>query len=61
MLWGNGPAYGFKSIHSKNKYLNINLIDLPSIGLKETQGSPTPCSLLLLSKETFLARSKTKK
>ena len=31
MLWGGGPAYGGKSIHSKKKYLNINLIDLMSI------------------------------
>ena len=31
MLWGGGPAYGVKSIHSKKKYLNINLIDLMSI------------------------------
>ena len=31
MLWGGGPAYGVKSIRSKKKYLNINLIDLMSI------------------------------
>ncbi|XP_065632824.1 protein Ycf2-like [Quercus suber] len=31
MLWGDGPAYGVKSIRSKKKYLNINLIDLISI------------------------------
>uniref|UniRef100_A0A6N2MXE7 Protein Ycf2 n=1 Tax=Salix viminalis TaxID=40686 RepID=A0A6N2MXE7_SALVM len=28
MLWGGGPAYGVKSIRSKKKFLNINLIDL---------------------------------
>nr|YP_009234684.1 Ycf2 [Meliosma aff. cuneifolia Moore 333]YP_009234701.1 Ycf2 [Meliosma aff. cuneifolia Moore 333]ADD30885.1 putative RF2 protein [Meliosma aff. cuneifolia Moore 333]AEK71639.1 hypothetical chloroplast RF2 [Meliosma aff. cuneifolia Moore 333]AMD08402.1 Ycf2 [Meliosma aff. cuneifolia Moore 333]AMD08419.1 Ycf2 [Meliosma aff. cuneifolia Moore 333] len=28
MLLGGGPAYGVKSIRSKKKYLNINLIDL---------------------------------
>ncbi|KAL4201731.1 hypothetical protein AMTRI_Chr02g260090 [Amborella trichopoda] len=26
MLWGGDPAYGVKSIHSKKKDLNINLI-----------------------------------
>nr|YP_010127346.1 Ycf2 [Procris crenata]YP_010127365.1 Ycf2 [Procris crenata]QPO90541.1 Ycf2 [Procris crenata]QPO90560.1 Ycf2 [Procris crenata] len=26
MLWGGGPTYGVKSIHSKKKYLNINRI-----------------------------------
>ena len=31
MLWGGGPAYGVKSICSKKKFLNINLIDLISI------------------------------
>jgi len=31
MLLGGGPAYGVKSIRSKIKYLNINLIDLISI------------------------------
>ncbi|MBA0664166.1 hypothetical protein Goklo_004212, partial [Gossypium klotzschianum] len=31
MLWGGGLAYGVKSIRSKKKYLNINLIDLISI------------------------------
>nr|YP_009247550.1 hypothetical chloroplast RF21 [Tahina spectabilis]AMW65517.1 hypothetical chloroplast RF21 [Tahina spectabilis] len=31
MLLGGGPAYGVKSIRSKKKYLNINLIDLISI------------------------------
>nr|WEG92325.1 hypothetical protein RF2 [Oemleria cerasiformis]WEG92326.1 hypothetical protein RF2 [Oemleria cerasiformis] len=28
MLWGGGPAYGVKSIRSKKKYFNINLIDI---------------------------------
>ena len=28
MLGGGGPTYGVKSIRSKNKYLNINLIDM---------------------------------
>nr|YP_009906955.1 hypothetical protein RF2 [Pennantia cunninghamii]QLI53139.1 hypothetical protein RF2 [Pennantia cunninghamii] len=28
MLLGGGPAYGVKSIRSKKKYLNINLIDI---------------------------------
>ena len=31
MLLGGGPTYGVKSICSKKKYLNINLIDLISI------------------------------
>nr|YP_009450069.1 hypothetical chloroplast RF2 [Burmannia cryptopetala]YP_009450075.1 hypothetical chloroplast RF2 [Burmannia cryptopetala]ANK36266.1 hypothetical chloroplast RF2 [Burmannia cryptopetala]ANK36272.1 hypothetical chloroplast RF2 [Burmannia cryptopetala] len=31
MLLGGDPAYGIKSIRSKNKYWNINLIDLISI------------------------------
>ncbi|KAK9081579.1 hypothetical protein Sjap_026587 [Stephania japonica] len=31
MLFGGGPAYGVKSIRSKKKYLNINLIDIISI------------------------------
>ncbi|KAL4010046.1 hypothetical protein IC575_030523 [Cucumis melo] len=31
MLWGGGPAYGVKSIRSKKKDWNINLIDLISI------------------------------
>ncbi|KAL8193758.1 hypothetical protein R6Q57_026450 [Mikania cordata] len=31
MLLGGDPAYGVKSIRSKKKYLNINLIDLISI------------------------------
>ena len=30
MLLGGGPTYGVKSIRSKKKYLNINLIDLIS-------------------------------
>ena len=28
MLWGGGPTYGVKSIRSKKKYLNINLINM---------------------------------
>ncbi|MFQ6644647.1 hypothetical protein Gotur_020562, partial [Gossypium turneri] len=28
MLWGGGLTYGVKSIRSKKKYLNINLIDI---------------------------------
>ncbi|KAF4400803.1 hypothetical protein G4B88_004346 [Cannabis sativa] len=28
MLWAGGPTYGVKSIRSKKKYLNINLIDI---------------------------------
>uniref|UniRef100_UPI0030E31653 Ycf2 n=1 Tax=Alisma lanceolatum TaxID=365730 RepID=UPI0030E31653 len=31
MLFGGGPSYGVKSIRSKKKYWNINLIDLISI------------------------------
>ena len=27
ILWGGGPTYGVKPIHSKKKYSNINLID----------------------------------
>uniref|UniRef100_UPI0030020F9A Ycf2 n=1 Tax=Potentilla canadensis TaxID=1076577 RepID=UPI0030020F9A len=28
MLWGGGPTYGVKSIRSKKKYLNLNIIDI---------------------------------
>ena len=45
MLWGGGPAYGVKSIRSKNKYLNINLIDLMSI-------IPNPINRIAFSRNT---------
>ena len=45
MLWGGGPAYGVKSICSKKKYLNINLIDLMSI-------IPNPIDRIAFSRNT---------
>lgn len=45
MLWGGGPAYGVKSIRSKKKYLNINLIDLMSI-------IPNPINRIAFSRNT---------
>nr|YP_010320896.1 hypothetical protein RF2 [Parnassia longipetala]YP_010320917.1 hypothetical protein RF2 [Parnassia longipetala]UJP70726.1 hypothetical protein RF2 [Parnassia longipetala]UJP70747.1 hypothetical protein RF2 [Parnassia longipetala] len=45
MLWGGGPAYGVKSIRSKTKYLNINLIDLISI-------IPNPINRITFSRNT---------
>jgi len=43
MLWGGGPAYGVKSICSKNKYWN--LIDLISI-------IPNPINRIAFSRNT---------
>lgn len=31
MLWGDGPAYEVKSIHSRMKDLNINLVDITDL------------------------------
>nr|YP_009261523.1 hypothetical chloroplast RF21 [Liriodendron chinense]YP_009261542.1 hypothetical chloroplast RF21 [Liriodendron chinense]YP_010370052.1 hypothetical chloroplast RF21 [Liriodendron chinense x Liriodendron tulipifera]YP_010370071.1 hypothetical chloroplast RF21 [Liriodendron chinense x Liriodendron tulipifera]ANN44773.1 hypothetical chloroplast RF21 [Liriodendron chinense]ANN44792.1 hypothetical chloroplast RF21 [Liriodendron chinense]QJU00448.1 hypothetical chloroplast RF21 [Liriodendron ch len=45
MLLGGGPAYGVKSIRSKKKYLNINLIDLISI-------IPNPINRITFSRNT---------
>nr|KJB71417.1 hypothetical protein B456_011G122200 [Gossypium raimondii] len=45
MLWGGGLAYGVKSIRSKKKYLNINLIDLISI-------IPNPINRIIFSRNT---------
>nr|YP_009306513.1 Ycf2 [Helwingia himalaica]YP_009306538.1 Ycf2 [Helwingia himalaica]AOP19430.1 Ycf2 [Helwingia himalaica]AOP19455.1 Ycf2 [Helwingia himalaica] len=45
MLLGGGPAYGGKSIRSKKKYLNINLIDLISI-------IPNPINRITFSRNT---------
>nr|YP_009571813.1 hypothetical protein RF2 [Rivina humilis]YP_009571830.1 hypothetical protein RF2 [Rivina humilis]QBC69764.1 hypothetical protein RF2 [Rivina humilis]QBC69765.1 hypothetical protein RF2 [Rivina humilis] len=45
MLLGGGPAYGAKSIRSKKKYLNINLIDLISI-------IPNPINRITFSRNT---------
>nr|YP_009473659.1 Ycf2 [Impatiens piufanensis]YP_009473680.1 Ycf2 [Impatiens piufanensis]AVI69915.1 Ycf2 [Impatiens piufanensis]AVI69937.1 Ycf2 [Impatiens piufanensis] len=45
MLLGGGPAYGVKSIRSKKKYLNINLIDLISI-------IPNPINRITFSRKT---------
>nr|AYP31976.1 hypothetical chloroplast RF21 [Canna iridiflora] len=44
-LLGGGPAYGVKSIRSKKKYLNINLIDLISI-------IPNPINRITFSRNT---------
>nr|YP_010375210.1 hypothetical protein RF2 [Pontederia plantaginea]YP_010375228.1 hypothetical protein RF2 [Pontederia plantaginea]QXU58903.1 hypothetical protein RF2 [Pontederia plantaginea]QXU58923.1 hypothetical protein RF2 [Pontederia plantaginea]QXU58989.1 hypothetical protein RF2 [Pontederia plantaginea]QXU59009.1 hypothetical protein RF2 [Pontederia plantaginea] len=45
MLLGGGSAYGVKSIRSKKKYLNINLIDLISI-------IPNPINRITFSRNT---------
>ncbi|DAD49264.1 TPA_asm: hypothetical protein HUJ06_031931 [Nelumbo nucifera] len=45
MLLGGGPAYGVKSIRSKKKYLNINIIDLISI-------IPNPINRITFSRNT---------
>nr|YP_010901220.1 Ycf2 protein [Crassula columella]YP_010901237.1 Ycf2 protein [Crassula columella]WIL06800.1 Ycf2 protein [Crassula columella]WIL06815.1 Ycf2 protein [Crassula columella] len=45
MLLGGDPAYGVKSIRSKKKYLNINLIDLVSI-------IPNPINRITFSRNT---------
>uniref|UniRef100_A0A2K1Y5H6 Protein Ycf2 n=2 Tax=Populus trichocarpa TaxID=3694 RepID=A0A2K1Y5H6_POPTR len=45
MLWGGGPAYGVKSIRSKKKFFNINLIDLISI-------IPNPINRITFSRNT---------
>nr|YP_010724913.1 Ycf2 protein [Watsonia pillansii]YP_010724931.1 Ycf2 protein [Watsonia pillansii]WDW32126.1 Ycf2 protein [Watsonia pillansii]WDW32144.1 Ycf2 protein [Watsonia pillansii] len=45
MLLGGGPAYGVKSIRSKKKYWNINLIDLISI-------IPNPINRITFSRNT---------
>nr|YP_010859329.1 hypothetical protein RF2 [Calamus tetradactylus]YP_010859346.1 hypothetical protein RF2 [Calamus tetradactylus]WGM73498.1 hypothetical protein RF2 [Calamus tetradactylus]WGM73515.1 hypothetical protein RF2 [Calamus tetradactylus] len=45
MLLGGSPAYGVKSIRSKKKYLNINLIDLISI-------IPNPINRITFSRNT---------
>nr|YP_010400516.1 hypothetical chloroplast RF21 [Phedimus odontophyllus]YP_010400533.1 Ycf2 protein [Phedimus odontophyllus]YP_010400601.1 hypothetical chloroplast RF21 [Phedimus yangshanicus]UQS79163.1 hypothetical chloroplast RF21 [Phedimus yangshanicus]UQS79180.1 Ycf2 protein [Phedimus yangshanicus]UQS79248.1 hypothetical chloroplast RF21 [Phedimus odontophyllus] len=45
MLLGGDPAYGVKSIRSKKKYLNINLIDLISI-------IPNPTNRITFSRNT---------
>nr|WOC30663.1 Ycf2 [Mesembryanthemum crystallinum]WOC30667.1 Ycf2 [Mesembryanthemum crystallinum] len=45
MLLGGGPAYGVKSIRSKKKYWNMNLIDLISI-------IPNPINRITFSRNT---------
>nr|USG53036.1 hypothetical protein RF2 [Laportea bulbifera]USG53054.1 hypothetical protein RF2 [Laportea bulbifera] len=45
MLGGGGPTYGVKSIRSKKKYLNINLIDFISI-------IPNPINRIAFSRNT---------
>ena len=45
MLWGGGPAYGVKSVRSKKKYLNINLIEIMSI-------IPNPINRIAFSRNT---------
>ncbi|KAI3883343.1 hypothetical protein MKW92_039589, partial [Papaver armeniacum] len=45
MLLGGGPTYGVKSIRSKKKYLNINLIDIISI-------IPNPINQITFSRNT---------
>nr|YP_009319772.1 Ycf2 [Salpinga maranonensis]YP_009319790.1 Ycf2 [Salpinga maranonensis]APA18818.1 Ycf2 [Salpinga maranonensis]APA18819.1 Ycf2 [Salpinga maranonensis] len=48
MLWGGGPAYGVKSIRSKKKYLNINLIDIIDL----ISIIPNPIHQITFSKNT---------
>nr|YP_010308237.1 hypothetical protein RF2 [Meconopsis pseudohorridula]YP_010308257.1 hypothetical protein RF2 [Meconopsis pseudohorridula]ULU28653.1 hypothetical protein RF2 [Meconopsis pseudohorridula]ULU28673.1 hypothetical protein RF2 [Meconopsis pseudohorridula] len=51
MLLGGGPTYGVKSIRSKKKYLNINLIDIISI-------IPNPINRITFSRNTrYLSRT----
>nr|YP_010239501.1 Ycf2 [Corydalis bungeana]YP_010239518.1 Ycf2 [Corydalis bungeana]QTF74871.1 Ycf2 [Corydalis bungeana]QTF74888.1 Ycf2 [Corydalis bungeana] len=45
VLWGGGPAYGVKSIRSKKKFWNTNLIDLISI-------IPNPINRITFSRNT---------
>ncbi|WOK93241.1 hypothetical protein Cni_G01936 [Canna indica] len=53
-LLGGGPAYAVKSIRSKKKYLNINLIDLISI-------IPNPINRITFSRNTrHLSRTSKK-
>nr|QFQ49017.1 hypothetical chloroplast RF21 [Memecylon ligustrifolium]QFQ49035.1 hypothetical chloroplast RF21 [Memecylon ligustrifolium] len=48
MLWGGGPAYGVKSIRSKKKYWNINLIDIIDL----ISIIPNPIHQITFSKNT---------
>ncbi|TYJ04299.1 hypothetical protein E1A91_A12G082600v1 [Gossypium mustelinum] len=48
MLWGGGPAYGVKSIRSKKKYLNINLIDIIDL----ISIIPNPINRIIFSRNT---------
>ncbi|KAI3953037.1 hypothetical protein MKW92_042255, partial [Papaver armeniacum] len=51
MLLGGSPTYGVKSIRSKKKYLNINLIDIISI-------IPNPINRITFSRNTrYLSRT----
>ena len=53
MILGGGPTYGDKSIHSKKKYLNINLIDLINI-------IPNPINRITFSRNTRLLSHSSK-
>ncbi|KAK9082285.1 hypothetical protein Syun_031743 [Stephania yunnanensis] len=67
MLFGGGPAYGVKSIRSKKKYLNINLIDIIDLiihGLLEVESvlvgssrTEKDCSQFDNDRVTLLLRS----
>ncbi|KAL8127700.1 hypothetical protein AgCh_014568 [Apium graveolens] len=48
MLWGGGPTYGVKSIRSKKKYLNINLIDIIDL----ISIIPNPINRIIFSRNT---------
>nr|YP_009756592.1 hypothetical chloroplast RF21 [Broussonetia luzonica]YP_009756613.1 hypothetical chloroplast RF21 [Broussonetia luzonica]QCA41218.1 hypothetical chloroplast RF21 [Broussonetia luzonica]QCA41239.1 hypothetical chloroplast RF21 [Broussonetia luzonica] len=64
MLWGGGPTYGVKSIRSKKKYLNINLIDFISIipnPITRIAFSRNTRHLSHISKETYSLIRKRKK
>ena len=53
MILGGGPTYGDKSIRSKKKYLNINLIYLINI-------IPNPINRITFSRNTRLLSHSSK-
>jgi hypothetical protein len=61
MLWGGGPAYGVKSIRSKKKYLNINLISIIPNPINRIAFSRNTRHLSHTSKEIYSLIRKRKK
>ena len=47
MLLGGSPTYRVKSINSKKKYLNINLIDIIDLVAESLSYTPSICFLTL--------------